>query len=123
MTDETAAAAAPPEPVVAFMFELSRFQHMSPLTKLDILDVVPWAASHFYYDSRAGAYALVIFKSHWDGLSTDRKRTFMLVARRIREETEGILTTHQRSRYENADLFEIVGGGTTSSDQPSSSGQ
>lgn len=120
MTEEQKDAPPSPEPVIAFVFELSRFQHMSPLTKLDILDVVPWASSHFYYDSKAGAYALVISKSHWDGLSADRKRTFMLVARRIREETEGILTTHQRSRYENADLFEIVGG---TADPPSSNGQ
>ena len=82
---------------------------MNPLTKLDVLDIVPDVASYFYFDAASRAYLLVIGKQKWDALSNDIKRKFMMIARRIKEETEaGALTTHQRMMYETSDLFEMM---------------
>jgi hypothetical protein len=82
---------------------------MNPLTKLDILDVVPAVATHFYYDNVKKAFLLVISQNNWNGLKDELKRKFMTVARRIKEETEtGPLTTNQRLQYETSDLFEVV---------------
>ena len=81
---------------------------LSPLTKLDIIDVAPLVASQFYFDGDIKAYLLVLLKSKWDQLSGEVKHKFMVISRRIKEEMEGPMSTLARERYESTDIFELV---------------
>ena len=97
------------EPRIIYVFDIkSWYESMSPLTKLDLLDVSPIVSSQFYYDNSLSAYVLVLVKSKWDTLSTDFKKKFMFISRRLKEEMEGPMSTLDREKYESSDIFELV---------------
>lgn len=97
------------EPTIIFLFDLKNWtETISPLTKLDIIDIAPLVSTQFYLDSNIKAYILILTKGKWDSLSSDTKRKFMIIARRVKEEMEGPMTTVQRDSYENADIFVMM---------------
>jgi hypothetical protein len=105
----TSQPSQPKEPSVIFLFDVKNwFESISPLSKLDLFDIAPAVGARFYFDYSSNAYVLVLGKSKWDNLSSDLKRKFMLVSRRLREEMEGPMTTMQREQYENSDVFHLL---------------
>lgn len=101
------------EPTIIFLFDLKNwFEVITPLSKLDLLDIVPSVATQFYMDFGIKAYVLMLIKSKWDNLPEELKRKFMLISRRIKEEMEGPMQTVERERYENADIFKLLMGGS-----------
>lgn len=99
------------EPTIIFLFDAkSWFESISPLSKLDLVDIAPLVSTQFYMDFGIKAYVMVITKSKWDTLSTDLRKKFMMVSRRVKEEMEGPMTTIQRETYEQADIFRLLMG-------------
>jgi hypothetical protein len=94
------------EPTVVFVFELKHWYNtISPLSKLDLLDIVPQVCVQFGYDFQSQAFLMVITKTKWTDLSGELKKKFMMISRRIKEEMEGPMSTSGRESYENTDLF------------------
>lgn len=99
----------PAEPRIIYVFDLkSWYGVLSPLTKLDLIDIIPVVSTQFYYDGSLAAYILILTKSKWDLLEVELKKRFMLISRRVKEEIEGPMTSLDREKYENSDIFEIV---------------
>lgn len=94
------------EPTIVFVFELKHwYNSISPLSKIDLLDIVPHVSVQFGFDGQNSSYLLVITKSKWQNLQPEIKKKFMMISRRIKEEMEGPLTSAQREQYENSDPF------------------
>jgi hypothetical protein len=97
------------EPTIIFLFDMKNwYETINPLSKVDLLDIVPLVSTHFYIDFGINAYVLILTKSKWDELNKDLKKKFMFISRRIKEEMEGPVTSIQRERYENSDIFELL---------------
>jgi len=111
MSDVPAAPAAsgpsgPSEPTIVFVFNLKQwYSNISPISKIDLLDIVPYVSVQFGFDHKSQAYVLIITKSRWAEISADIKKKFMFISRRIKEELEGPMTTVERDQYESVDLF------------------
>lgn len=102
------------EPTIIFLFDMKNwYESISPLSKLDLFDIVPFVASQFQLDNHIKAYVLVLTKSKWDSLQHDLKKKFMLISRRIKEEMEGPMSSVQRETYEQADIFKLLMGETS----------
>jgi hypothetical protein len=100
---------APPEPRIIYVFDLkSWYGVLSPLTKLDLIDITPMVSTQFYFDGSIPAYILILTKNKWDALEVELKKRYMLISRRVKEEIEGPMSTIDREKYENSDIFEIV---------------
>lgn len=94
------------EPTIVFVFELKHWYNtITPLSKLDLLDIAPQVCVQFGFDHQAQAYLMVITRNKWNDIASDIKKRFMLISRRIKEEMEGPLLTAQREAYENTDIF------------------
>lgn len=103
-TDDQPAPAR--EPTIVFVFELKNWYNtISPLSKLDLMDIVPQVGVQFGYDFQSQAYLLVVTKTKWAALQPELKKRFMMVSRRIKEELDGPLTSAQREQYESSDIF------------------
>lgn len=99
-------AAPPREPTIVFVFELKHWYNtITPLSKLDLLDIVPLVGAQFGFDYQSQAYLLVITKTKWSSIPQEIKKKYMMISRRIKEELDGPLTTVQREQYESADIF------------------
>ena len=97
------------EPRIIYVFDVkSWYETMSPLTKLDVIDIAPIVSGQFYFDSNLNAYVLVLVKSKWDLLTPELKKRFMFISRRVKEEMEVPMSTLDREKYENSDIFELV---------------
>jgi hypothetical protein len=96
----------PREPTIVFVFELKHWYNtISPLSKIDLFDIVPQVGIQFGYDYQSQAYLLVITKTKWVSVPQEIKKKYMMISRRIKEELDGPLTTAQREQYESADIF------------------
>lgn len=96
------------EPTVVFVFDLKNwYETITPLSKIDLLDIVPVVCVQFGFDQQSQSYLLVITKSKWETITPEIKRKFMMISRRIKEEMEGPMTTVQREQYENNDIFNV----------------
>ena len=96
----------PREPTIVFVFELKHWYNtISPLSKIDLFDIVPQVGIQFGYDYQSQAYLLVITKTKWVSVPPEIKKKYMMISRRIKEELDGPLTTAQREQYESADIF------------------
>lgn len=94
------------EPTIVFVFEQNHWENnITPLTKIDLMDIVPKIGTQFGYDFQSNAFLLVISKSKWLELDVDFKKKYMMISRRIKEEVNGPMTYQQRIEYENADFF------------------
>lgn len=99
------------EPTIIFIFDMKNwFEIISPVSKLDLIDIIPLVSSQFYIDFSINAYVLILTKIKWDSLNSDVKRKFMFISRRIKSEMEGPMTTLQNEIYENSDIFELLMG-------------
>lgn len=99
------------EPTIIFLFDMKNwFETISPLSKLDLFDIVPFVATQFYMDYSISAYVLILTKTKWDSLKEDVKKKFMFISRRLKEEMEGPMNSSQRETYENADIFKLLMG-------------
>lgn len=97
------------EPTIIFLFDAKNwFESISPLSKLDLIDIAPLVSTQFYMDFGIKAYVLVLTKSKWDELPEDLRKKFMLVSRRVKEEMEGPMTSVQRDNYEKSDIFTLL---------------
>ena len=102
------AAPGPSEPTIVFVFELKQwYNSISPISKVDLLDIVPHVSTQFGYDHKHEAYLMVLLKSKWTALSDDIKQKFMLISRRIKEELDGMMSTQQKEEYERTDIFAV----------------
>ena len=100
-------AAPQPEPSIVFFYDLKNlYRNISALSKVELLDMAPVIGTHFYFDFNQKAYLFVISKTKWDGLPEDMRRKFTILSRRIKEEMNGMMSTLDREKYENTDLFE-----------------
>lgn len=96
------------EPTVVFLFDLKQWgQTISPISKIDLVDIAPIVSAQFFFDVNVQSYAMIITKEKWSSLSTDLKKKFMIVSRRLKEEMEGPMTSIKREQYENSDLFDF----------------
>ncbi len=96
------------EPTVVFVFDLKNwYGNITPLSKIDLLDIVPNVCVQFGFDQQSQSYLLVITKSKWETITSEVKSKFMMISRRIKEEMEGPMTTFQREQYENNDIFNV----------------
>jgi hypothetical protein len=110
-TPQSPAPEQPKEPTIIFLFDLKNwYETISPLSKLDLFDIVPLVSTQFYMDFGIKAYVLILTKTKWDNLNVDVKKKFMLVSRRVKEEMEGPMTSIQRETYEQADIFKLLMG-------------
>ena len=104
--DASPATAAPSEPTIVFVFNMKQwYSNISPISKIDLLDIIPHVCVQFGFDHKAQAYVLIITKSRWAEIPADIKKKFMFISRRIKEELEGPMTTIERDQYESVDLF------------------
>ena len=98
--------ASPREPTIVFVFELKHWYNtITPLSKLDLLDIVPQVGVQFGFDFQSQAYLLVITKTKWSSAPSEIKKKYMMISRRIKEELDGPMTTMQREQYESSDIF------------------
>ena len=96
------------EPTIVFLFDIRQWnQQLTPLTKLELIDMIPSVCSQFFFDASLPAYVLTVTKSKWDGFNPDLLVKFKTLTRRIREEVEGYMTQAQRDALESADPFEM----------------
>jgi len=96
------------EPTVVFVFDLKNwYGTITPLSKIDLLDIVPHICVQFGFDQQSQSYLLVVTKSKWETITPEIKRKFMMISRRIKEEMEGAMTSSQREQYENTDIFNV----------------
>jgi hypothetical protein len=96
------------EPTIVFVFDLKHwYTTITPLSKLDLFDIVPSVCVQFGFDIKTQAYVLVITRSKWEATATEIKKKFMTISRRMKEEMDGPMTTIQRDHYENADIFSV----------------
>jgi hypothetical protein len=110
-TKEVVAEQQKREPTIIFLFDMKNwFETISPLSKLDLFDIVPFVSTQFYMDYSINAYVLILTKTKWDSLNDDVKKKFMFISRRLKEEMEGPMTSSQRETYENADIFKLLMG-------------
>lgn len=94
------------EPTIVFVFEQAHWEmNITPLTKIDLIDIVPKIGSQFGYDFQAQAFLLVISRTKWLELDGDLKKKFMMISRRVKEEVNGPMTFMQREEYEKTDFF------------------
>lgn len=106
VADAAPAAAAPSDPTIVFVFNMKQwYSNISPISKIDLLDIIPHVSVQFGFDHKAQAYVLIITKSRWAEIPEDVKKKFMFISRRIKEELEGPMTTVERDQYESVDLF------------------
>jgi hypothetical protein len=97
------------EPTIVFLFDLKNwFDNISVISKLDLIDIIPYLSSQFYYNDNIKAYILIIVKSSWDKLEDKLKYKFSILSRRIKEEMEGPMSNLLKEKYENTDLFELL---------------
>lgn len=95
----------PPEPTLIFFFDnISWNSKLNYITKLELLDFVPYVSSSFYYDEKLKSFVLLITKSKWDTLSSVIKTKFTHTSLRIKREIDGLYINNME---ETADLFEI----------------
>jgi hypothetical protein len=96
------------EPTVVFVFDLKNwYGTITPLSKIDLLDIVPHVCVQFGFDQQSQSYLLVITKSKWDTITPEVKSKYMMISRRIKEEMEGPMTSIQREQYETTDIFNV----------------
>ena len=94
------------EPTTVFVFAINHwYNSISPLSKIDLLDIVPNVGVQFGFDYQSQAYLLVVTRSKWAIINPEIKNKFMMISRRIKEEMDGPMTTIQRETYEHSDLF------------------
>lgn len=94
------------EPTVVFVFEQAHWENnITPLTKIDLMDIVPKIGTQFGYDFESRAFLLVVSRTKWLELDSDLKKKFMMISRRIKEEVNGPMNYSQRIEYENTDFF------------------
>lgn len=100
---------APREPTIIFLFDMKNwYETISPLSKLDLVDIAPLVSTQFYIDYGIKAYVLILTKSKWESLDPGLKKKFMFVSCRIKNEMEGPMSAIQRESYENSDIFELL---------------
>jgi len=100
---------APREPTIIFLFDMKNwYETISPLSKLDLVDIAPLVSTQFYIDYGIKAYVLILTKSKWESLDPSLKKKFMFVSCRIKCEMEGPMSAIQRESYENSDIFELL---------------
>lgn len=98
----------PNEPCLFFIFPFVQWKNqVNPITKIELLDIIPEICSNFYFDTQSKSFLLIIFKSKWNQIDSTVKRKFSQISRRLKEELEGIMTASQRETYENIDLFDL----------------
>lgn len=99
------------EPTIIFLFDMKNwFENITPISKLELFDIVPLVATQFYLDFGISAYVLALTKTKWDSLTQEIKHKFMIISARIKQEQDGPMTTLQREKYENSDIFELLMG-------------
>lgn len=96
------------QPILIFLFTLQQWRtQISPITKIDIVDIAPIISKHFYYDEVSSSYVFTLLKTKWDSLQQNVKKNFMTILRRSKEEIQGIMNAEEREKYENCDLFDV----------------
>lgn len=112
------------EPTIIFLFNLKNwYESISPLTKLDLIDIAPLVSTQFYIDYGVKAYVLVLTKGKWDSIEPNLKKKFMFISRTVKEQMEGPMSFIQKETYENSDIFELImaqQSASTSNVQPES---
>lgn len=97
------------EPTIVFLFNVkSWFESINPLSKIDLLDIVPFVSTQFYFDHESKAYLLILTKTKWDSLDITLKKKFMFISYRLKAEMEGPLNSIKKEEYENSDIFEYL---------------
>lgn len=96
------------EPTIVYLFNKDHWANViHPVTKLELIDMIPKSGFNFFYDVPNNSYVLVLRKSFWEGLENDTKTQFVRITRRIKEEVEGMFTDTQRVAIESSDPFDI----------------
>jgi hypothetical protein len=96
------------EPTIVYLFNKDHWANViHPVTKLELMDMIPKSGFNFFYDVPNNSYVLVLRKSFWEGLENDIKIHFVRITRRIKEEVEGLFTDAQREAIESSDPFDI----------------
>lgn len=107
------------EPTIIFLYDLKQwYQNISPLSKIDIMDIAPSVSSQFFFDYKIQSYVMILSKSKWDVTAPETKKKFMIVSRRVKEEMEGPLSSVKREEYENSDIFELFMAAQKKQEEP-----
>lgn len=97
------------EPTIVFLFDYTNwFETISVISKIDLIDIIPNLQSQFYYNHEIKTFVLIIYKKTWTNLEDKIKYKFSIIARRIKEEMEGPMSSTLKEKYENTDLFDLL---------------